>query len=89
MGIDISESARLGNPSGPSFLPLDASLSSGPLGEEDARRQMEILAALGAQLVQGELAGLAKRRGYGQYLKVCDGGREEDKLAKGEARCPL
>jgi len=57
--------------------------------EEDARRQMEILAALGAQLVQGELAGLAKRRGYGQYLKVCDGGRAEDKLAKGEARCPL
>jgi len=45
--------------------------------EEDARRRMEIIAALEAQLERGGLAGLAKRRGYGRYLKVCDGGKAE------------
>jgi hypothetical protein len=44
---------------------------------DDARRRMEIVAALEAMLAQVGLAGLAKQKGYRRYLKVRDGGQAE------------
>lgn len=42
---------------------------------EDARRRAEIVAELEKKLGQGGLPGLARRRGYGRYLKIEEGGR--------------
>lgn len=42
---------------------------------EDARRRQEVVAGLEAQLRQGGLPKLAKRKGYGRYLKVEEGGK--------------
>jgi transposase len=44
---------------------------------EDARRRVEIVAALEARLAQSGLAGLAKQKGYRRYLKVQNGGQAE------------
>lgn len=42
---------------------------------EDARRRAGVVAELEAQLGQGGLPKLAKRKGYGRYLKVEEGGK--------------
>ena len=44
---------------------------------EDARRRMEIVAALEGELTRSVLAGLAKQKGYRRYIKVRDGGHAE------------
>lgn len=44
---------------------------------EDARRRMEVVAALEAELTRSGLAGLAKQKGYRRYIKVQDGGQAE------------
>lgn len=44
---------------------------------EDARRRMEIVALLEAELARSGLAGLAKQKGYRRYIKVQDGGKAE------------
>jgi hypothetical protein len=42
---------------------------------EDARRRAEIVAALEKQLAQGDLAKLAKKKGYGRYLRIEEKGK--------------
>ena len=42
---------------------------------EDARRRAGIVAELEAELARGGLPGLAKRKGYGRYLKVLEEGK--------------
>jgi hypothetical protein len=43
--------------------------------EEDARRRVEIVAALEKELAHGGLPGLAKKKGYGRYLKIEEKGK--------------
>lgn len=42
---------------------------------EDARRRMEVVAALEKELTGGDLTKLAKRKGYGRYIKIEEKGR--------------
>lgn len=42
---------------------------------EDARRRAEILIALEKELAQGDLARLAKKKGYGRYLEIAEKGK--------------
>jgi hypothetical protein len=42
---------------------------------EDARRRAEIVAGLEKELVHGGLPKLAKRKGYGRYLKIEEKGK--------------
>jgi len=44
---------------------------------EDARRRMEMVAALEAELERSGLAGLVKQKGYRRYIKVFDEGKAE------------
>jgi hypothetical protein len=42
---------------------------------EDARRRVEIVAALEKELSSGDLAKLAKKKGYGRYIKIEEKGK--------------
>lgn len=42
---------------------------------EDARRRVEIVAALEKELTGGDLAKLAKKKGYGRYIKIEEKGK--------------
>lgn len=42
---------------------------------EDARRRVEIVAALEKELAGGDLAKLAKKKGYGRYIKIEEKGK--------------
>jgi len=56
---------------------------------EDARRRVEIVAALEKELAGGDLAKLAKKKGYGRYIKVEEKGRAgiDWRRLQRDARC--
>jgi len=56
---------------------------------EDARRRAEIVAELEKELVHGGLPKLAKKKGYGRYLKIEERGKASInwKRVKQDARC--
>jgi transposase len=45
--------------------------------ERDRKERSSFVAQIEAELARGGLAGSAKKRGYGRYLKVVDGGQAE------------